>query len=207
MTGSDPQPLEARILGAARSVFAARGYSQATVASIAAAAGVAPGVVKSLYDNKDRLFAAAMRLPKDPGAAVPEMIAQGLDGMGERLVRLTFALVSDPASLRDVRGIVKAGQTLGSAAGLSSDSEKQIRGLIEFTQSNVVDRLLAAVGIPDVRMRGALITAYLSGAAAARYVAKVEPLASIPEDEAVALIAPTIQTLLDPTSPLPGRRP
>ncbi len=63
--------------------------------SVAAAAGVAPDVVKSLYDNKERLFAAAMRLPFDPGQAVPELIAPGLDGMGDRLVRMTLTLMGD----------------------------------------------------------------------------------------------------------------
>ena len=75
------------MLHAARTAFAARGYTHTTVKSVAAAAGVAPGVVTSLYRNKERLFAAAMRLPFDPATAVPEMIAPGLDGMGDRLVR------------------------------------------------------------------------------------------------------------------------
>jgi hypothetical protein len=152
-------------------------------------------VVKSLYDNKDRLFAAAMRLPTDPTSAIPEMIAQGIDGLGERLVRLVFSVAADPALRRDAQQL--AGSPLGSA-------ERQLRGIIEFTQSAIVDRGLGALGIPDVRMRAALITGYLSGIAAARYVARIEPLASIPEDQAVAMVAPTIQDLLDPTKPLPG---
>ena len=55
----DPQQAAGAVLQAARAAFAARGYTHTTVKSVAAAAGVAPGVVTSLYRNKERLFAAA----------------------------------------------------------------------------------------------------------------------------------------------------
>ena len=71
----NPQDAAGAVLQAARFAFASRGYASTTMKSVAAAAGVAPGVVKSLYTNKERLFAAAMRLPFDPGQAVPELIA------------------------------------------------------------------------------------------------------------------------------------
>jgi hypothetical protein len=52
-------------------------------------------------------------------------------------------------------------------------------------------------------LRGALISAYLSGIIAYRYFLKVEPLASLSEDQVVAMVAPVIQNLIDPTKPLP----
>ncbi len=42
------------------------------------------------------------------------------------------------------------------------------------------------------------------GVAASRYVLKLEPLASAPEDDVVRLVAPVVQDLLDPSKPLPG---
>jgi hypothetical protein len=62
---------------------------------------------------------------------------------------------------------------------------------------------LARVGVGDARMRGALISAYLGGVLVTRYGARVEPLASATEDDVVAMVAPTIQGLIDPTKPLP----
>jgi hypothetical protein len=74
----------------------------------------------------------------------------------------------------------------------------------EFVSGEVVDQVLIRAGIPDARMRGALITSYLGGVVLARYGLAVEPLASASEDQVVGLVAPTIQRLLDPTKPLPG---
>ena len=71
-------------------------------------------------------------------------------------------------------------------------------------QDTVVDRALVSLGVPDARMRGALITSYLAGGMVTRYVVKMEPLASASEDEVVALVAPLVQRTLDPRQPLVG---
>jgi AcrR family transcriptional regulator len=183
------------VLDAARAAFGARGYAKTTIKGVAAAAGVTPAVVRKYYDNKERLFAAALRLPFDPASAVPELVAPGLDGMGERLVRFTFDTLGDPEVRKDLGNLFKAGSSAGKAT----------QSIQDFLEESVVDRVVAAVGVPDARMRVALITSYLTGVAAARYVLRMEPLASAPEDEVVRLVAPTIQDLLDPSKPLPGK--
>ncbi len=189
----------ASVVKAAREAFLKSGYARTTIKSIAAAAGVAPTVVSNLYNNKDALFAAAMALPFDPQRAIPALIAPGIDGMGERIVRATFQLVADENVRSD----------LGKAAGMVQgttisgiDVFGVVKPLSDYFQTAVIDRALIAVGIPDARLRGALISAYLSGVIAYRYIMKVEPLASLPEDQAVALVAPIVQQLLDPTKPI-----
>lgn len=189
------------VVKAAREAFLATGYARTTVKSIAAAAGVAPTVITNLYNNKEALFAAAMALPFDPQRAIPALVAPGIDGMGERIVRSSFQLVADT----NVR------QDLGKAAGMVSgttisgvDIFGVLKPLSDYFQTAVIDRVLVAVGIPDARIRGALISSYLSGVIAYRYFLSVEPLASLPEDQVVAMVAPVIQNLLDPTKPLPG---
>jgi AcrR family transcriptional regulator len=173
--------------------------------SVAAAAGVAPGVVKSLYVNKERLFAAAMRLPFDPAAAVPELIAPGLDGMGERIVRMTLSLMGDETVRRDLARLLRSDQAVtatASAARAASTTDgglAQIRAMSEYLSSTVLDRVVASLGIPDARMRVSLISSYLVGVCTTRYLLRLEPLASASEDEVVAMVAPTIQALLDPT--------
>lgn len=196
------------VLQAARFAFASRGYASTTMKSVAAAAGVAPDVVKSLYNNKERLFAAAMRLPFDPAQAVPEIIAPGLDGMGDRLVRMTLTLMGDDQVRGDLTRLLKsdtAASVSASAAraAMSSDGSAaaltQLRFVAEYLQSTVVDRAVAAVGVPDARLRVTLISSYLVGVATTRYLLRIEPLASATDDEVVALVGPTIQALLDPT--------
>ena len=51
------------ILGAARKQFGDHGYAGATIRAIAADAGVDPALVHHFFGTKERLFAAAMRLP------------------------------------------------------------------------------------------------------------------------------------------------
>jgi AcrR family transcriptional regulator len=203
-----PQDATGAVLQAARLLFASRGYASTTMKSVAAAAGVAPGVVKSLYVNKDRLFVAAMRLPFDPAQAVPELIAPGLDGMGERVVRMWLTLMGDEQVRSDLTRLLTSDSTAsvsttaarvamgadGSPAALS-----QLRFVSEYLQSTVIDRVVAAVGVPDARLRATLISSYLLGLAMTRYLLKIEPLSSVTDDEVVAMVAPTIQSLLDPT--------
>ncbi len=188
------------VIKAAREAFLASGYARTTVKSIAAAAGVAPTVITNLYNNKEALFAAAMALPFDPQRAIPALVAPGIDGLGERIVRATFQLVADESVRTD----------LGKAAGMVQgttisgvDIFGVIKPLSDYFQTAVIDRVLVAVGIPDARLRGALISTYLSGIIAYRYFLKVEPLSSLSEDQVVAMVAPVIQNLIDPTKPLP----
>lgn len=193
----DKQPdpdLGSAIMNAARQAFAAKGYANTTMKSVAGLAGVAPTVVKSLYDNKAELFAAAMRLPFDPSTAIPGLIGPGLDGLGERLVRFMMTMMSDDDVRDELTDIAQSGQQITAAANASA--------LAEFLQTTVIDAAVASVGIPDARLRTSMILSELAGLAAVRYVVKVEPLSSMSEDEVVALYAPRVQQLLDPRRPL-----
>ena len=186
-----------RILDAARALFDARGYAGTTVKSVAAAAGVAPTVVSSLYRNKEALFAAAMRLPFDPGQAIPALIAQGVDGLGERLVRTTLQLLDDPAVRADLASL-----STGAASAASADTTVRMRSAIDALQEVIVDPIVALLGVPDARLRATLITSSLAGMAGMRYVLPFEPLASASPEQLVAMLGPGIQRLLDPTSAL-----
>lgn len=189
------EPEVPAVLEAARAVFRSRGYASTTVHAVAVAANVAPGVVTSLFRNRDALLQAALDLPFDPAAAIPRLIAPGLDGMGERLVRLALVVMDDPHVRRDGHA---AAQGLQSVVG----SAERVSALIDILQSSVVDTVATAMGVPDARMRAALVSSALAGLATTRVVLRLEPLASASEDDIVALLAPTIQRYLDPTVPL-----
>ena len=80
--GNGEQVRDAAI-SAARNAFAAGGYARTTFKGLAAAAGVAPTVLRKYYDSKDAVFAAALKLPTDPASAVPALLAPGGAGLGE----------------------------------------------------------------------------------------------------------------------------
>jgi AcrR family transcriptional regulator len=181
-----------QVLDAARAAYARRGYLNTTLKGVAAAAGVAPDVVRRYYDNREALFVAAMRLPFDPAMSIAQLMAPGIDGLGERMVRVTLRLLDDPETRDQLAEMVRDG------AGAS----RATASLREFLEAEVVDRAAVLLGVPDARMRVTLATSYLLGIASMRYVLKLEPIASATEDEIVRLVAPAVQmALTTPTTP------
>ncbi len=186
-------PREA-LLDVARDIVAKRGYLGLTMRTASAAAGVTPDVARRYYRNRDSLFAAAMRLPADPVSAIPTLMAPGIEGMGERLVRFTLDTLRDPEARNDIMSLARTGVSAGHA----------VTGLQDFIEVGVVDRVAGIIGVPDARMRSALITSYLMGVAIMRYGVRLEPLASASDEEVIRIVAPVIQDLLDPRHPIPG---
>ena len=126
------------VLDAAKVAFRARGYMGTTVKGVAAAAGVAPEVVRRYYANKDSLFAAALKLPFDPASAVPELLAPGLEGMGERLVRSTLDVLGDESAREDLMALFTAGQSASKAA----------KSLTDFLEHSVIYKVVGALTHP-----------------------------------------------------------
>ncbi len=95
-TGRRPGDSGAReaILREARQSFGSAGFSGTTIRGVARAAGVDPALVHHYFGTKDELFAASLELPFDPSVVVPALLAEGMDGLGERVVR-TFLGIWD----------------------------------------------------------------------------------------------------------------
>jgi hypothetical protein len=158
--------------------------------SLSIAAGVAPDVAKSIVTNRDQLLRALLQFPLNPNGALPGVIGSAIDGLGERIVRLTLAIFGDDTIRSGVQGAAMNVKVDGAA------------DVLRPLQSLIIEPVVAATGVPDAGMRAALIAAHLSGLIGVRYGARVEPLASASEDDIVAWYAPIIQQLLDPTIPL-----
>lgn len=182
------------LLAVAREIIEKRGYLGLSLRTASAAAGVTEQVARRYYSNRDQLFAAALRLPTDPAAAVPALVAPGLEGMGERLVRFTLDILKDPEARAELMSLARTGVNAGHA----------VVSLQDFLERGVIDRVAARIGVPDARMRSALISSYLLGIAMTRYVVRLEPLASASEEEVIRMVAPVIQDLIDPRKPIPG---
>ncbi len=178
------------ILDAARTSFADGGYDGATIRGIAGLAGVDAALVHHYFGTKEQLFVAAMRLPIDPGVMIPALLAPGLDGLGERLVRLFLSIWDSPEAVSPFVGLIRGAMT----------HEKSAAMLREFIGTAVIGRLTASLDVDRGQLRGTLVGSTLLGLALARYVIRIEPLASTPTDEVVAAVGPTVQRYL--TGPL-----
>ncbi len=185
-----------RILAAARSDFGKAGYEGTTIRGIAAQAKVDPALVMHYFDSKDGVFRAAMQFPVDPAEFIPRLLAPGLDGLGERLVRFFVDTWDSPAG-SPLLGLIR------SVVG-NEEAAAQLR---EFVTREVLGRLARALELDQPQLRAALVAGQLVGLAMLRYVVRVEPLASASAAELVAWLGPTLQRYLtDPGLTKGGRR-
>jgi AcrR family transcriptional regulator len=187
----NPDTREA-ILAAAREAFADRGFDGASIRAIATTAGVDPALVHHYFGAKEQLFLESMRLPVDPGAALTEALRAGTDGVGERLVRTMLSVWDSP-----VGGGVAA--VIRSAVS----NETFARMFREFVTRVILRRIEKGLDLEpaEARLRTALVATQMAGVIMARYILRLEPVASLPPDALVALVAPTVQRYL--TAPLP----
>ena len=189
------------MLTAARTAFAERGYDGATIRGIATAAGVDPALVHHYFGNKDKLFLAAVEAPADPDELLPVVLASPPGELGAAVVRMVLRLWDGPAR--------PAGLALLRSAVSNEWTAKLLR---EFLVSKVLRTVVSTLGFdPDVRAaRASLVASQIMGLVMARYVLRLEPLASASPESLVAAIGPTVQRYLTGDVELPtpsGRRP
>ena len=194
-TGRRPGNPDTRetILAAARDAFADKGYDGASIRTIATGAGVDPALVHHYFGTKDKLFLAAMNAPFDPGEMVAKAAAGDRAELGERLVRAFLAMWDGPAGAPAVA-------MMRSAVA----NEWTARLFRQFVLSQVLRRIRAAVELDpaEADLRITFVASQMAGLAMARYVIKVEPLASAPAESVVAAVGPSVQRYL--TGELPG---
>jgi len=193
-TGRRPGNQDTReaILAAAREAFAKTGYDGASIRLIAAAAKVDPALVHHYFGTKHQLFLDAMQVPFDPMQVLPQVLSGGADGIGDRLVR-TMLRVWDSSAGGAALALVRS----------AVSNELIAKMLREFFLRQVTRRVTKELNLDpeEGRLRVSLVFSQIAGLIMARYIIRVEPLASASPDLVVALIGPTIQRYL--TEPLP----
>jgi AcrR family transcriptional regulator len=182
------------VLGAARAAFAERGFAGATIRAIATAAGVDPALVHHYFGSKDKLFLAAVEAPADPEQLLPEVLAGGHAQLGVNTVRMLLRVWDGPGR--------PAGLALIRSAVSSEWTAKLLR---EFLVARVVRRVVGSLELsPEERdARGSLVASQMAGLVIARYVLRIEPLASATQESLVEAIGPTIQRYLTGDVALP----
>jgi AcrR family transcriptional regulator len=174
------------ILDAARRAFAEQGYQRATVRDVAKLAGVDPALVHHYFGTKQDLFVAAVRLPVNPVDQLTAVLAAEPDQVGQRLVE-TFLSIWDHA----------AGQSPLLALIRSAVADKDAAAMLrEFITEEVLGPIARRLGSPDAQLRATLVGSQLIGLAMARYIIRVEPLASAPSAQVAAVVGPTVQRYL-----------
>ncbi|MBC3988362.1 TetR/AcrR family transcriptional regulator [Streptomyces sp. AC563] len=190
--GGEPAARD-RILSAARSEFAERGYDKASIRGIAKGAGVDPALVHHYFGTKDQVFAAAIERAFEPALRAPDMLLAGPhEEQGERLARFFLGIWENPTHREPLLAIVRSAVGNEAAAAVFRD----------LVSSRLVARVAAQLGVPDPRLRAELAAAQLVGIALLRYVIKMRPLADADPEHVIALVAPGVQRLLTGPDPL-----
>ena len=139
------------------------------------------------FGAKDKLFEAALDLPLAPDSFLPEVLSSAApERVGEIVTRQFLTVWEDPAN----RPVFMA--MLRSVVG-----NEQAAGLVrERLTRQVFGPIAEVLGVPDAGLRANLIGAQFIGLALARYVGRIEPVASADVETLVAALGPTIQRYL-----------
>jgi AcrR family transcriptional regulator len=177
---------KAKIIIAAEVLFTREGFDRTTIRAIASNAAVDPALVMHYFGSKQELFIAAMA----PSQQMPHKIAQELargepETMGLRLATLFVRMLEAKTTGPIVVNVLKMAVRLPGAAVLLKTI--LIRPILKAFKESALDH---------AELRATLTQSQLVGIVMTRYILKVEPLASLPPEELIAYIAPTLQRYL-----------
>ncbi|MFD5625851.1 MULTISPECIES: TetR family transcriptional regulator [unclassified Streptomyces] len=183
-----------RILAAALQLFAAKGYSGASMRKIAEQAEVDPALIHHFFDSKDGLFQAAVSSRVDVStifdSLTEEEAANGVRmSRGEKIVRTFLSRWEDESTRPALVAVFRA--------GLADEAVSHVpRDHIQAAFVSCLSRI-----VPTETERtpefASLVRAQLTGLVLLRYVLPVEPLASQDFEELLKLVALAVESLFD----------
>lgn len=180
----------ATVLAAAREVFAERGYRRTGVEAVAARAGVDTAAVNVLFGDKAGLFTALVRHSGRAAGLLEPDLGFGEKDRAARVAR-TYLLMWESSTRRaELEPVYRVALGDPEASALFC---RCFAGVLNRQLTDALDRRFAGSGRD---MRAALFGAQLSGIAIARYLTRVEPLATAPLHEVIAWITPTLNYFL-----------
>lgn len=174
------------VLAAAKQRFAQQGYEKTTLRAIAADAGVDPAMVLYLFGSKADLFRESLRLILDPGVLLGALEGPP-EGVGVRMVTIYLKIWESPETAASIRAMLVA-------ATSNTDAHEAFRTFMRDYVLTAISPVLG--GGEQARLRAMLAGSNLVGTALLRYVMEVPPLATLPAEDVVRLIAPTVTRYL-----------
>ncbi|MGH8890844.1 MAG: TetR family transcriptional regulator [Acidothermaceae bacterium] len=177
-----------QVLEVARRRFLAAGYQGVTLRSVAAEAGVDVALISYFFGSKKGLFGAAMALTANPAERFAVALDGDLAGLPERVLRILLDTWDTPAT------------GLPLKAMLRNAIEDEAVGLLvrQALERELLDKLVERLGGVDARRRASAFTVQVAGVVFARFVLRLEPVASMPADELVRTLSPSLRAALMP---------
>jgi AcrR family transcriptional regulator len=167
-------------------LFAHNGIDRTSIRAVAADAGVDSALVHHYFGTKQQLFAAAIQLPIDPMTILVPLRETPVDELGLRLPTVLLPLWDSEMGA----GLIA---TLRSLL-VGDDVSLARRFLQEVIVAEVAPRVDNPPGTGRIRVQ--FVASQLMGVIMARYIVKIEPLASLPSEQVARTIAPNLQRYL-----------
>jgi AcrR family transcriptional regulator len=179
--------LSARILASAREQFAETGWAGTTIRAVARTADVDPALIYHYFGSKENLLAAATTPPQRFLDSVASAWQAPLPELGRELLKNMLAAWADPEIGPVLRSIVQT-------AAHEPKTREKLSGVVEGSLMGVAE----LGGDPDDRrLRSGLVATQMIGFALMRYVWKIEPIASMSEEQVLATVAPNVQRYIE----------
>jgi len=183
------------ILTVARRRFLHDGYASVTLRSIAADAGVDVALIAYHFGSKKGLFGEALDLTTNPTLVVAQAVDAPLDQLPERLLRGLLSVWDAPERRAPlVRLLERVAADPDVAQTFREMAERELFGKI-------------AERLGDRPRQAAAVAAQLAGLIWLRYILRVEPLASMTQDDVVAVMLPAMRAGMSPPRAGPPGRP
>ena len=177
-------------------MFARNGISNTSIRAVAAAAGVDSALVHHYFGTKEKLFAAAVRIPIDPMDIIGPLREVPIEGLG-------YAI---PSTLLPLWDSELGSGLIATLRSIIAGSEVNL--FRSFIQDVIAVELGARVDDPPGSgiIRIQFVASQLAGVVLARYILDLEPFTSLPADQIARTIAPNLQRYLTGDLPeLPSR--
>lgn len=174
-----------RILEAASGLFAAKSFDGVSIRAIARRAEVDPALVHHYFGTKDDLFNEVLSHAASPGTVFEQFVGKSPEALGAEILRTALGLIESPAGPA-LKALMRS--------GISSHPEL----LQRFVTKQLIGRVIPLLDVPEDEraLRATLAGSQFVGLFVARYLVKVEPLASLSREEVVRLVAPNVQRYL-----------
>jgi AcrR family transcriptional regulator len=174
------------ILANARELFARNGIGNTSIRAVAAAAGVDSALVHHYFGTKEKLFAAAVRIPIDPMDVIGPLREVPVEELGYRIPSMLLPLWDSE---------IGAGFIAALRSILAGSEVNLFRSFIQdVIAGEVGPRVDNPPGSGAVRIQ--FVASQLVGVIMARYILKLEPFASLPAQQIADTIAPNLQRYL-----------
>lgn len=172
-----------RLLDVAEELFSQFSFDSVSVRKIAGKAGVDASLINHYFGSKEGLFNKVLDRIVQPQESVTHIVSLPKEQWGNEIVRYADTMWHSPSG-KAILAMFR--RTMASSPNV----------LHKATETLLMDRILKHLDSPDRELRISLVFSQMAGIIVARYIVKIEPLASLTTNELASIVGPTIQRYL-----------